>query len=246
MMFTLTNIGTDSAKDSNARPTGLTDYFTLAYNTQLTSIDAGMHPTTGSIGGKIWLDNNGEGIRDIQESGIANITVRIVNSNGTTIGTTKSDQLGNYVFNGLDPGTSTLKFEPGPLYDFADFNSGFDDDVDSDVKADGTTNQIFTDVQNIWTNVDCGLIDAMRKPLSITLDVYPNPTADAFTPEFKNTNNRTRNITVSMINQRGQTVLSEVKLLGEAIDIQNLDAGVYQVYVMLDGLRYQSHIVKIE
>ena len=57
-------------------------------------------PTTGAaalVGGRVWIDN-GDGICDSAEFGIANATIHAKNPAGQTIATTVSDALGHYRF----------------------------------------------------------------------------------------------------------------------------------------------------
>ena len=57
----------------------------------------------GSIGNTVWLDENGNGIQDAGEAGIANVKVTVTTRVRTTY-TTYTDANGGYVFTGLVPG----------------------------------------------------------------------------------------------------------------------------------------------
>ena len=59
-------------------------------------------PQLGSIGDKVWLDTNGDGVVDAGESGIEGIEVTLVSQNGTVTTTTDAD--GMYVFADLPLG----------------------------------------------------------------------------------------------------------------------------------------------
>ena len=71
-------------------------------------------PTTGAIGDYVWEDINGDGIQDVTEEGIGNVTLRLwqdVNSDGilqpitdTMRATTTTDADGGYIFPHLPPG----------------------------------------------------------------------------------------------------------------------------------------------
>jgi hypothetical protein len=68
-------------------------------------------PVPLSIGDFVWSDRNGNGIQDVGEPGIPNVTVRLLGSNGTTVlGTTTTDASGIYSFNNLWPGNYFVKF----------------------------------------------------------------------------------------------------------------------------------------
>jgi protocatechuate 3,4-dioxygenase beta subunit len=114
---------------------------------------------TGSIGDRVWLDADGDGIQDASETGgLTGITVQLKNSGGTVIATTSTNASGNYLFSGLAAGTYRVAFPPsisGAIVTLKDV--GGDDNIDSD--ADQTTGETANIVlgagQNI-TNVDAG------------------------------------------------------------------------------------------
>ena len=52
----------------------------------------------------VWLDADGDGIKDVGEPGLANIAVTLKDQFGTPIATATTDGTGRYVFNGITPG----------------------------------------------------------------------------------------------------------------------------------------------
>ncbi|MBL7701317.1 MAG: carboxypeptidase regulatory-like domain-containing protein [Ferruginibacter sp.] len=116
-------------------------------------------PVTGSIGDRVWLDANGNGIQDATETGgITGVTVQLRNSANTVIATQTTNGTGNYLFTGLAAGTYTVVFPvsiSGSVVTTA--NVGSDDNIDSDPsQASGITPVItLATAQNI-TNVDAG------------------------------------------------------------------------------------------
>ena len=97
----------DSDADS---VTGRTGTITLAAGEDITNIDAGMVPG-GSIGDHIWLDIDGDGVDDIGEPGLPNVTVELTGTaaDGTAITlTTVTDVNGDYLFDNLPPGNYTV------------------------------------------------------------------------------------------------------------------------------------------
>jgi len=60
---------------------------------------------TVTIGDRIWLDANGDGVQDGGESGIPGVTVNLVNAGGVIIATTTTDANGVYLFSGVPDGT---------------------------------------------------------------------------------------------------------------------------------------------
>ena len=80
---------------------------TLAAADQFVTADFGLTvpPTgTGSIGDYVWIDKNNDGVQDVTETGIANVTIRLERSiNGTflQVASTVTDAAGAYLFSGL-------------------------------------------------------------------------------------------------------------------------------------------------
>ncbi len=70
-------------------------------------MDVGM-VLPGRLGDKAWLDLNGNGLQDGEESGIPGITVELIR-NGRVIASTVTDQYGYYVFEELYPTQYTLQ-----------------------------------------------------------------------------------------------------------------------------------------
>ncbi len=102
----------------NSTPTNSGDTYqvTTMADDAFLSLDWGFQPnagTTGSIGDTIWLDSNSDGIEDVGELGIENVTVNLIGpgSDGVfgtgdddLLATAITDDQGNYLFNGVLPG----------------------------------------------------------------------------------------------------------------------------------------------
>ena len=75
------------------------------------SQDSGNQPTGSTIGDRIYLDTNGDGIDDGQanDPGIAGVSVALLDANGDVIATTVTDDTGTYVFPGLPAGDYTVR-----------------------------------------------------------------------------------------------------------------------------------------
>ncbi|RXK17169.1 SdrD B-like domain-containing protein, partial [Macrococcus sp. DPC7161] len=87
---------------------------------------------TFKLGNFVWNDLNKNGIQEIGENGVANVTVTITNSNGTVVGTTQTDVNGGYLFQNLPEGTYTVEFSNIPTgFVVSPSNSGTDPSLDS-------------------------------------------------------------------------------------------------------------------
>jgi hypothetical protein len=65
------------------------------------------------VGDLVWLDENANGVQDLGERGIANVTVTLTgrNDRGEAVSlSTTTDSNGSYLFDGLRPGTYTISF----------------------------------------------------------------------------------------------------------------------------------------
>jgi hypothetical protein len=152
------NVGGDDSKDSDPIG-GVISGITVPIGTWNHTFDAGFYPPTGSIGDRVWLDANGNGLQDASETtGITGVTVQLRNSAGTVIATTTTNGTGNYLFSNLPAGNYTVVFPvsiSGAVVTTA--NVGGDDNIDSDAsQATGITPTITLGSGQNITNVDAG------------------------------------------------------------------------------------------
>ncbi|MCB9149008.1 MAG: carboxypeptidase regulatory-like domain-containing protein [Caldilineaceae bacterium] len=105
----------DSDADPNSGQTGPTG---LLDNGEVDlTLDLGIWaPVT--VGDRVWYDNNANGIQDVGEGGVPNITVTLYEGDGTPTGlTTQTDLSGNYLFEDLIPGDYYVVFDLTTLPD---------------------------------------------------------------------------------------------------------------------------------
>src|SRR5581483_3685066 len=96
--------GTTPTYDLDGVATPSTTAVSLAAGQSRTDVDFG-YKYAGSVGDRVWLDTNGNGIQDAGETGINGVTVQLLNSSGTVIATTTTAGDGNYTFSNLAAGT---------------------------------------------------------------------------------------------------------------------------------------------
>ena len=94
------------------------------------------------IGDFVWNDLNGNGFADLEEPGIAHITISLTPTGSTTpTQTVLTDETGRYQFNDVDPGNYMLEFTKvdsrGGFWSFTGQDLPGSDSLDSDVDQDG-------------------------------------------------------------------------------------------------------------
>lgn len=89
--------------DSNANAAGLMAV-TLISGQQDTATDAGLFELA-SVGDFVWEDLNANGIQDAGEPGKAGLTILLLDSSGSQVGSTVTDGSGLYSFTNIVPGT---------------------------------------------------------------------------------------------------------------------------------------------
>jgi len=155
LAFSPSDQGDDDGVDSDADPeTGLTDFITVDAGEDDLTIDAGVFepvptptptsavpptatPMPASIEGRVWKDDNGNGLDDDNEPGVGGIEVVLISKlDDMAMDSTVTDPDGSYRFTDLDPSMSYRVWFTLPASGesiFADSSRGDDDSIDSDV-----------------------------------------------------------------------------------------------------------------
>lgn len=102
---------------------------------------------TSSVGDRIWLDEDGNGVQDAGEDGIANVTVKLCDTTETHCRTTVTDTSGNYLFPSIGAGTYKVIVNTATLPAALAANPTFDYDstLDSKTQVTVTERQEFVD-----------------------------------------------------------------------------------------------------
>jgi|GEM_PF-1079966 len=69
-------------------------------------------PKPGSIGDRVWLDDDGDGNQENGEPGIPGVSMTLTDDDGEEVATTTTDESGMYSFDDVVPGTYTITVEP--------------------------------------------------------------------------------------------------------------------------------------
>ena len=175
--FTTRNAGNDEKLDSDVDvSTGMTDVFDLADGERLDSIDAGVvldggpvDPGTARIGNRVFLDENGNGLLDGNESGVNAVRVTLEGAGadgqfGTSDDLTRIQDINNdagyYGFDDLDAGQYKVSFSNLPEgATFTTQNAGNDEHLDSDVDVNtGMTEVIDLAAGEQLNSIDAGVV----------------------------------------------------------------------------------------
>jgi len=140
--FSPLNAGGDEATDSDADPAmdGMTATVTLTSGENNEDLDAGIFEPA-SLGDFVFLDDDADGIQDMGEEGVKDVTVNLKDENGNIIATTTTDENGFYEFTNLTPDTYSVQFILPDGSEFSPLNAGGDEatDSDADPAMDGMT-----------------------------------------------------------------------------------------------------------
>jgi uncharacterized repeat protein (TIGR01451 family) len=107
--FTTYKAGGDDRYDSDVHPdTGFTDPIAYVFPGQAqANWDAGL-VWPGTIGNRVWLDTNANGLQEAGEPGIGGVLVELLQA-GSVIATTTTDADGYYFFHGLPDGVYDVR-----------------------------------------------------------------------------------------------------------------------------------------
>jgi len=109
----------------------------LSLKYSLLHFDMPTFPELGSIGDYVWCDDNLNGLQDLSEAGVAEVTVHLMDCAGNILDTDVTNASGYYLFDELQPGNYNIHFVLPDGFQFTSQNQGADDAIDSD--ADVTT-----------------------------------------------------------------------------------------------------------
>ncbi|MEM1179549.1 MAG: SdrD B-like domain-containing protein [Acidobacteriota bacterium] len=156
---TLRDQGEDDS-DSDVNAAGQTSAFLYLEGTIRDEIDAGLVPEAlGSIGDRVWLDANLNGLQDGGEPGFEGVVVELFDAGGVSLGTATTDATGAYVFSDLGAGEYSLGFSEPSGFCYTARDQGGDDAVDSDVDPQTFTTSSFFITPGVTDSTrDAGLV----------------------------------------------------------------------------------------
>ena len=150
------------------------------------------HYAKGSVGDRVWLDENDNGIQDDGEQGAANVYVKLYKCDSShVLKYTKTNSSGNYKFSHIKAGSYKIAVKPeykNPSLEgvtFSSYKQGSDDALDSNIKSSKDTQWGiigYSDCFDVEGNkfnktIDAGLV--LPKP-----NLLPEAVDDEYTGEL--------------------------------------------------------------
>lgn len=135
-----------------------------------------MGSCNGSIGNLVWLDCNKNGIQEPNEKGIAGVVIKLQGktANGENVNESiSSEPNGNYRFRGVKPGKYRVVFGFPPNMTGLGFTpkKQNNDVVDSDAGADGYTEEITFNANQVIDDLDAGYVDVTPPVVTQASDI---------------------------------------------------------------------------
>jgi hypothetical protein len=228
------NLAVDSAV---VQATGITAPITVVAGQTYTGANAGFVPggsgggSCATIGNTVWLDANGDGLLNNGETGVAGVTVDLLNAAGTSIlAVTTTNASGNYQFANLSAGTYEVQvIKPiGDIFTIQNVALTGGATIDSTVAAStGITAPITLTAGQTYSNANAGLeVDTGQIGMTVFLDNNRDGLYDAGDAAAVG-------VTVQLLNGTGTSVLATTSTSPTGTYIfTSLLAGTYEVKVL--------------
>ena len=143
------NIETQNPYSTDGTPDGKISVEVGVENIETINLSIGlksiMIPPRFTLGDKVWIDANRDGIQDANESGVANVTVNLyanADCTGTEINSTTTNTSGIYGFTNLLENTYCVEFKDIPAGYEISPSTGLDDTNNSDANEDAKIKNI--------------------------------------------------------------------------------------------------------
>jgi len=222
-LFSPADAVADSLDSDPDRTSGLTPSTTLSASEHDPNWDAGIYLKPASIGDRIWLDPDQDGLQDAGEAGLAGVIVHLLNASGSVIASDTTDVNGNYLFANLTPGDFSIRVDKPEGYAFSPLNQGGNDASDSDVNVSNGLTAVYTlspDEQDL--TADAGLYALASLGDRVWDDRDHDGLQDAGEPGVLG-------VTVHLLNSAG-AVIGETTTDDQGYyHFRNLQPGTYQV-----------------
>jgi hypothetical protein len=190
---------------------------------------------TAELGDFVFEDLNANGIQDPGESGIADITVNLLNSQGNIVQTQSTNESGFYLFSDIAAGMYSVQFVTPEGYVATAANQGSDDNLDSD--ADPITG--FTDMVALTSGSSNTSLDAGFYQLASLGDfVWSDTNANGIQDDGEA---GIADVTVNLLDASGNTLTTTTTNSSGAYSFSGLTPGSYGVqFVAPSGFLFSA------
>jgi hypothetical protein len=186
-----------------------------------------------SIGNFVWEDANFNGVQDGGEKGIANVTVKLLNSGNTVLSSTTTDATGFYSFGNLNPADYKIQVVAPTGYFVSKKDLGGNDALDSDVDSSGTTVATSLTAGENDLSWDAGLYRKASVGDKVWEDKDHDDIQDSTEPGIGG-------VRVYLLNSAGTQLASTTTNSTGNYLFSNLDPGVYQLKFDKKDVRYNG------
>ncbi|MBT2502671.1 SdrD B-like domain-containing protein [Curtobacterium sp. ISL-83] len=136
---------------------------------------------SGSIGDRVWADDDADGLQDDDEPGVGGVPVHLGGTDdrgADVVRDTRTDADGRYRFDGLRPGAYVVTFTAPDGRGFTAEHAGTDGALDSDADPAGRTATV-----DLSTEVsEVGALDGVQRLTTIDAGVLPGAPVDPVGP----------------------------------------------------------------
>ncbi len=177
----------------------------------------------GSIGNRVWLDDNANGAQDSGEAGINGVTVQLLDGAGNVLASATTAGDGNYSFDNLAAGTYSVRVDTSTL------PAGLTPTYDLDGTATANLATLTLGSGEHRTDVDFGYHSGASLGDRVWFDLNGNGVQD--------TNESGLNgVTVQLLDGGGTTIASKVTAGDGNYSFTGLAAGTYTVHIVASTL----------
>jgi len=200
--YGLTSGGNDPDDDNNSDSNGVTNAgvietlpVTLAMgsepvgdgddsNRSNLTVDVGFF-VLSSIGDRVWIDANGNGVQDAGEANRSGVRVELLDGGGNVLDSQITDSNGHYLFTDLVPGNYRVRFTAPTGFDFTGQNLGGDSALDSDADPASGESQLVTLAPDTrHEGLDAGIYQPGRIGDLVWRDMDGDGSRDFFEPKL--------------------------------------------------------------
>ncbi len=195
---------------------------------------------TASIGDKVWIDSNKNGIQDQNEAGLPWVTVELYTCENHWLAYTLTDQNGNYKFDSLGAGSYYTKFyltDKNKVYSFtfphADSSGSFDSDAEIINDTSARSSCFDLAAGEINSSIDAGVVPQSNSSGGTIGDFVWNDINENGIQDEGETG--VPDIKVNLLNCSDSTIFSTVTDKNGLYSFTNLSAGNYKIEILLSN-----------